>query len=322
MARFAAQLAIVAIVAIATVLAGQESKVHLDEKSKQTLVHGDKEKNVDLFKSQTAEFYMNNPITEKEEQCFSKLKLGQSIDFVIDLAPCPSCDEIDKRLSDSPLGLFMDYTGNYRGPSQAYFDYVRLFIEAITFGLPKPECSHSIIYDKGLMKKFFIRGRSMDSVAMSEVSKTRHSGYEFNDVERNLKTMWPVPTGSKPHIVGATTPKRLSKVLDNNLGRLTYMALWNRDNGLPTVLAGSERSNAIYTVIITDGSSGAKINELTKDFGRTSVIDIGERRFVDRLSWDEMKSLVSVVTLPAPQALPAIIGTIRNSLCWLINKPE
>jgi hypothetical protein len=285
-------------------------KFKMDSKSKEAIL---RDKKFDVFLHKDIEFYMKNPYAAKQRQCFAKLDVSRSINFVLDLASSPSLDEVDKRCANSPTGLFLQYLYSYSprhfSPSKAYFDAIQDFIDAVTFDV-KPQCSHVILYNKEDGRSFYLRGRDLETVDLK--SEAGYSG-DFNDLERNLKTMWPVATKSKPD------DANLRRILKNNLGRMTKLALWNRDNGLPTVLFGSELSKPVYTIVITDGSSGAKITDLTSDLGATTVIDIGENRFADRLTWDEMKQLVSLVSLPAPQSLPMMINSVRTMLCWLIE---
>jgi len=107
----------------------------------------------------------------------------------------------------------------------------------------------------------------------------------------------------------------LAWIVKNNLGRMTKLALWNRDNGLPTVLSSSRRSKPVYSIVLTDGSSGAKLSELVDDLSRTTVIDIGNHRFTDRLSWDEVRRIAGTYALTAPQQLPFMFDSIRMMAC-------
>lgn len=268
------------------------SSFKLDERSKEKLLEKSSE---DVFFKKSFEYFLKNRANELE--CFSKFRPGESLDFVIDLAPCPSMDKVDKMVAESPMAFYLER--HYQTPARAYFSAVQLFIESVTYGL-KPEVTHSIIYDND--RKYFIRGESV------EKDKSRESEHgDFSDVSRNLKTMWPESTNE------VVSP--LSSILENKLGLMTKIALWNRDNGLPTVLRGSKRSKAAYTVVITDGASGAKLSDLTDDLERTTVIDIGNHRFVKNLSWDDMNKLISVYTLPAPQWLAMLIDTTRMAAC-------
>lgn len=281
-----------------------EKTFQLDDKAKKQILL---DKNVDVFLRKNVDYWMKNPIVERELQCYEKMSPDQSIDFVIDLAPSPSMDDVDKRCANSPIGLYLEtYRPRNRSPSKSYFDSVQDFIEAVTCGL-KPEMTYSIIYDNVSNKRFYLRGRANEAVKLYPMG-------DFSDMSRNLRAMWPAPTGSQPD------DAKLSPIISNNLGRLTKLTLWNRNNGLPTVLGDSKDSKSVYTIIISDGSSGAKLSDLTKDIGRTTVIDVGERRFASKMTWDETKSLASLFTLNAPQQLSTVVNTVRNMACWLITK--
>lgn len=245
-------------------------------------------------------FFLNNPVTKSERECFAKFQPGDSIDFVIDLAPSPSLDKVDKMCADSPIGLYLE-SGLPRRHSatRSYFDFLTTFIDVVTYDM-KPEMTHCVLLENG--RKFFIRGRA--------INETVEFGGEFEDKARNLKTIWPVSTKSFPET-------HMAKILVNNLGRMTKLALWNRNNGLPTVLSSTRKSKAFYTVVITDGASGAKIEDLTDDLTRTTVIDIGNHRFVKSLSWDQVRQMPSVLTLTAPQNLMSFSNTVRTMACWL-----
>lgn len=264
------------------------------------------EKKGHVFFEKEIEYFLNNPVTKMDRECFAKLKPGQSIDFIIDISPSPINDKVDKKLAESPIALFLERT--YRTASRAYFGAIQFFIDAVTLDM-KPEVTHSCIYESG--RKFYLRGRRVDDVEMLEKLK---NGGEFTDERRNLKTMWPEPT---KEVVSNLYP-----IVKNNLGRMTKLALWNRDNGVPTVLSSSRRSKPVYTVVITDGSSETKINDLiddVEDWRSVTVIDIGNRRFASKLSWDDMKKFAGVYTLTAPQQLPLMLDTIRNMACKCVE---
>jgi hypothetical protein len=267
------------------------------------------EKKEHLFFKKEIEYFLNNPVTKMDRECFAKLKPGQSIDFVIDIAWSPINDKVDKSLADSPVALFLERT--YRSASRAYFGAIQFFIDAVTLDV-KPEATHSIIVESG--HKFYLRGRRVDDV---ESLKKLKSGGEFTDERRNLKTLWPEPT---KEVVSNLFP-----IVKNNLGRMTKLTLWNRDNGVPTVLFSSRRSKPVYTVLITDGASGDKIDDLiddVEDWRRVTVIDIGNRRFAKKLSWDEIKKFAGVYTLTAPQQLPLMLDTVRNMACECVKNVE
>jgi hypothetical protein len=276
-----------------------KGKFKLDERSKDVLLK-EKVEAPHVVIQKTLEYFLQNPNRIFERECFSKIDSGESIDFVIDLAPSPALDKADRLSAQNPIAYFLDL--KHQTPSPAYFNSIEMFINAVTFQM-KPETTHSIIYDN--RKKYFIRGKLIDAPVTHALNT--ESG-EFVDSKRNLKTMWPVPTKSVPETF-------LHAVLKNNLGRMTKLALWNRDNGLPTVLAASRRSKPIYTIVISDGASGAKLDDLTDDISRTTVIDIGNRRFVKNIDWEDMRQLVSVVTLSAPQQLPTMVDTCRLIAC-------
>jgi hypothetical protein len=245
------------------------------------------------------DYFLKNPVTKSERECFqNKFHPGDSIDFIIDLAPCPSLDKVDKMVAESPIGRYLDHE-RQRTPTRAYFDYLAIFIDLVTYDM-KPELTHTVLYENG--RKFFIRGRYINQTIPYEG--------DFADAMRNLKTLWPVSTKSAPET-------HMAKILVNNLGRMTKLALWNRDNGLPTVLNASRRSKPVYTIVITDGSSGARINDLSDDLSRTSVIDVGNHRFAERLNWDQVRVMPSVFTLSAPQTLLAFANSVRNMACLL-----
>jgi hypothetical protein len=269
---------------------------------RQPIFHLEKE---NVFFEKAVEYFKKSPRTERERQCFEKnLKPGFSVDFVIDVAPSPSSDEIDKLCAESPIGLFLERS--YRSPSKAYFSAIQMFIDTVTLDM-KPEFTHSIIYENG--RKFYLRGRGVDQC--EAIEKLTSKG-DFMDVSRNLKTLWPVCTKE--------VVSKLESIIKNNLGRMTKLALWNRDNGLATVLSSSRRSKPGLVFVITDGSSGAKITDLTDDLSRTIVFDIGNHRFIDRLSWDEVKLIVGTYTLTAPQQLSLMMDTARNMACRVLEQ--
>jgi hypothetical protein len=278
---------------------GSESNIKLSEKTKEKLVFG---KEANVFYEKQMDYFLKSPITLYERECYAKnLKPGLSIDFVIDIAPSPSNDKVDKMVAESPFGLFAE-----RLPisgTRAYLNAIELFIDAVTIDM-KPETTHSIIYEKG--RKFYIRGRDIEDVDSEERLKSRG---EFVDESRNLKTLWPVCTKEGFSVI--------KPIVKNNLGRMTKLALLNRDNGLPIVLAQSRKSKPVYTIVITDGSSGAKIEDLVSDLSTTAIIDVGNRRFVRNMSWDEMRRTVGVFTLMAPQHLPLVRETVRFNACLL-----
>lgn len=267
----------------------------IDARTKEILLK-EKYEHANVFLDKAREFFLENPNRQFERQCFGNFKAGESIDFVIDIAASPELDKVDKLIADSPIAYYLSLW--HTTPSRAYFEAIRAFIDAVTYDM-KPEFTHSIIYDQG--KKYFIRGESIELGAQSKG--------EFIDARRNLKTMWPVPTKSTP------SETFLRSVLKNNLGRMTKLALWNRDNGLATVLNDHRRSKPVYTIVITDGASGAKINYLCDELSRTSVIDLGNRRFANAIDWQDMRRLVSVVTLNAPQQLVGMVDTCRLMAC-------
>jgi hypothetical protein len=253
-------------------------------------------KSEQLLFSKMVDFFLNNPNTKHERECFAKFKAGESVDFVIDLAASPSSDKLDKMLAeDSPVALYLQR--HLRSASSAYRSAVEYFIEKVTYDI-KPELTHSVIVDN--RKKFFLRGQAID--------EEKSDKEEFKDEKRNLNTLWPVRTKSVPETF-------LSKIIKNNLGRLTRLALANRDNGVPTVLRDSRRSKPVYTVVITDGASGAKIHDLTDDLSKTTLIDIGNHRFIKNLSWNELQELASFYTVTAPQQLILMADTIRMTAC-------
>jgi len=252
------------------------------------------------------DYFVKCPVTKFERQCFEeKLRPGDSIDIVIDLAPSPSHDKVDKMCANSPIGLYLEQPKLYHSPTRSYFDMVALFIDIVTFGM-KPESTHVVIYENG--SKFYIRGRAINET----VDVQRWFGGDFSDAQRNLKTMWPSSTKSGPET-------HMAKILVNNLGRMTKLALWNRDNGLPTVLASSRRSKPVFTIVLTDGASGASINDLTDDLSRTTVLDLGNNRFVDRLQWEQVRLMPNVFTVAAPQSLLAFTNSVRNMACLLAS---
>lgn len=254
----------------------------------------------DSFIEEVIDYFMKDPVTKMDKQCFDKLKPGQSIDFIIDLAPSPSKDPVDKFMSEqSPFSKLL-YKG-LRSPSRSYFDAVQTFIDGVTIGMSS-ERTHSLIVDHN--RKYFLKGRNVDDVEM--LSKLKSTG-EFTDVHRNLKTLWPVPTKEGTSYLGSLS--------ENSLGYMTKLTLWNRNNGLPVVLSGIRHSKPIYSIIITDGSSTSKISDLVDDFSRTSLIDIGNRRFVKDIPKDIYSRLLGVYTLTAPQRLPMLIDSIRYIAC-------
>lgn len=250
------------------------------------------------FADKMVDYHLKDPNTKWERECFEKFKKGESVDIVIDIAASPELDNVDKMCAESPAGLFLSHW-RHRSATYSYFKSIRIFIDGLTLDM-KPENTHTVIYDNG--RKFYIRGKHYEE-------EFKDHG-EFADVSRNLKTLWPVDTKSCP-------AEHFKKILFNNLGRMTKLALWNRDNGLPTVLHGSRRSKAFYTIVISDGASGAKIEDLTDDLSRTTVIDIGNHRFIKNLNWEQIRNIVSVVPLTAPQALPTMIDTSRYMACLL-----
>jgi hypothetical protein len=273
------------------------SSFKLDEKSKGELIE---DKAEDVFFAKQLEYFTKNPSTKMDRECFARnLKSGYSIDFVIDIAPSPAMDDIDKVVGESPIALYLQST--FRSASRMYFDSVRFFIEAVTIDM-KPEVTHSVLFEHG--RKFFIRGRDFEDVEWIEKLKSKG---EFTDETRNLKTLWPV--GTKEVLT------RLRPVVKNNLGHLTELCLWNRDNGLPLVLASSRHSKPVYTIVITDGSSDSTLDQLTDDVSRTTVIDIGLRRFANKLKWEDMRRLGGIYTLNSPQQLPLMADSIRNMAC-------
>lgn len=278
-----------------------KGKFKLDDKSKDILLNR-KVESPHVIVEKTIEFFLQNPNRVFERECFEKFKKGESVDFVIDLAPSPTQDKADRLSAQSPIAYFLDL--KHQTPSRAYFNTIEMFIDAVTFQM-KPEMTHSIILNN--RKKFYIRGKSIEEPVTHALNT--ESG-EFVDSSRNLKTMWPVPL-EKP--IPETSV--FHSFLKNSLGRMTKLALWNRNNGLPTVLAASCRSKPVYTIVITDGASGVKLDELTDDLTRTTVIDIGNRRFVKNIEWDDMRKLVSVVSLDAPQQLPTLVDTCRLMIC-------
>jgi len=275
-------------------------KFKLDERTKEILLKEKVEK-PHVVADKIAEFFLKNPNRQFERQCFAKFNPGESVDIVIDLAPSPSEDRTDKLSAQSPIAYYLDL--KHQSPSRAYFNSIQMFIDAVTFDM-KPEATHSIIYEN--KRKFFIRGKLIEQPVTHALGTEEVA--EFADSKRNLKTMWPVSTKSIPDTF-------LHSVIKNNLGRMTKLALWNRDNGLPTVLAATRRSKSIYTIVISDGASGAKLNELTDDVSRTTVIDLGNRRFVKNIAWEDMRQLLGVVTLNAPQQLSTMVETCRLMSC-------
>jgi hypothetical protein len=261
-------------------------------------------KDEQLLFQKVIESYENCPITQKDRKCFSKLKSGQSIDIVIDVAPSPTQDKLDKLSSDSPIGLFWERV--YRKPSRAYFNAIQMFIDIVTLEV-KPEFCHSVIYDVNEKQKLYLRGRSCEDV--EGVKKVESA--EFEDKSRYLRTLW-------PHC-SKQVYSDLYPIVKNNLGRMTKLALWNRDNGLPTVFLSSRPSKPLYTIVITDGWSGASINDLTDDLSRTTVIDIGNRRFVDKLDWNHFRNLAGTFVLTAPQQLSLMTDTVRNMACRFLE---
>jgi hypothetical protein len=257
------------------------------------------------------DYFLKNEVTKKERECFeSNLKLGDSIDFVIDLAPSPSLDQVDKKLAKHPVGLYLEQFRPFHSPSRTYFDFITKFIDIVSYDM-KPELTHSVIFENG--RKFYLRGRAINETI--DVQKAFGGESEFEDAMRNLKTMWPASTKSFPETL-------MAKILVNNLGRMTKLALWNRDNGLPTVLNGSKKSKSVYTIVLTDGSSGATIDQLSDDLSRTTVIDLGNHRFVENLKWEQVRLMPSVFTLTAPQILLAFADSVRNMACLLATNRQ
>lgn len=256
-----------------------------------------------LFINTMLDYVLNDESRKFERECFDNIKSGESIDFVIDIAPSPSQDKLDKMCAESPIAFFMDI--RRQTPSQAYFNMIQAFIDAVTWQV-KPEVTHSVIWHEG--KKFFIRGKEIE--ASTTKSLSTESG-DFSDSSRNLKTLWPVANKEVVSAFGEKQTKKVEGVIMNNLGRMTKLALWNRDNGLPTVLGATRHSKPIFTFVISDGASGAKLSDLTDDLSHTTVIDIGNRRFVKNIDWEDMSRLVNVVTLNAPQQIVKLIDTCR-----------
>jgi hypothetical protein len=290
---------------------GEEEKEHtsktgfkMTEKEKEVLLK-EPVKKPHVYVNAMLDYLLSNENRDLERQCFDKFQSGESVDFVIDIAPSPTQDKWDSMGAESPLAYYLAL--RRESPSQAYFSAIQTFIDAVTYSM-KPEFTHSIIVDHG--RKFFIRGRPIKE----EESVGKTAG-DFSDKARNLKTMWPVPTKEVVSALGSAQTPKIEKVIKNNLGRMTKLALWNRDNGLPTVLEASRRSKPVYTFVITDGSSGTRLNDLTEDLSRTTVIDIGNRRFVKTLGWDEMRRLVNVISLNAPQELSVMVDSCLFLIC-------
>jgi len=261
------------------------------------------------------DYFVKNPVTKRERQCFeSKLSRGDSVDFIIDLAPSPSMDKVDRISANSPIGVFLEknkWSGSTKGTGSTYFDAIQVFIDLVTYGM-KPELTHSIILGEDKRTKFYLRGRFINDTL--DIVKL---GGELGDPVRNLKTMWPASTQSRPD-------NKMSRILSNNLGHMTKLALKNRDNGLPTVLSTISLSKSTYSIVLTDGSSGASLRDLVgHDISRTTVIDLANHRFVDRLKWEEIERIRGgVFTLPAPQTLPSLANSVRTMACWLASNRD
>lgn len=251
------------------------------------------------------DYFLNNPITKFERKCYSdNIRPGDSIDFVIDLAASPSLDQIDTMCANSPIGLFLEQMKPNHNPTRSYFDMIAVFIDVVTYDM-KPERTHTVIYENG--NKYYLRGRAINETI--DLHKM-YGGSDFSDSVRNLKTMFPVSTKSLPDT-------HIAQILVNDLGRMTKLVLRNRDNGVPTVMHAHRRSKPVYTIVLTDGASGASIEDLTDDLSRTTVIDFGNHRFVERLNWDQVRLMPSVLTLTAPQTLMAVSDSVRNMACLL-----
>jgi hypothetical protein len=284
----------------------------LDSSAEERLFgHFNPEEFTSRYADRMIKYFVENPVTLRERECYDKAYTsGYSIDFVLDIAASPSHDKEDVMSATSPIGQYLELFRAGRSPTRSYFDFIVRFIDIVSYGL-KPELAHSVFVSKdetGKVDKFYLRGRLINE--SFDVTKL---GGEFNDAVRNLKTLWPVSTSSKPET-------RMAKILVNNLGRMTKLALWNRDNGLPTVLNAVRHSKPVYTVLITDGSSGLSLQDLVDiksgaDLSRTSVVDIGNHRFVDRLSWEDAVALRGIYTLTSPQTLPAMGNSIRTMAC-------
>jgi hypothetical protein len=276
----------------------KKSLYKIDDFAKQLLLSGRSSET--FFAKRMIDFYEANPETKFQRQCFEEnLHVGdESLDFVIDLDVSPSNDRVDKLLAKSPLASFVQQVD--RTPSRAYFGAVEVFIESVTLEL-KPHLTHTVLLDKETKQKYFIRGRSADE------NLSRQS--EFKDDKRRLTTLWPRPT----KIVSESCIRHIVK---NNLGHTTKMTLWNRNNGVPTVLAATRHTKPFYTIVVTDGSSGAKIKDLTDDLSRTTVIDIGNQRFLKSLSVDELRELGgSYFAFFSPHELIAASDFCRMMAC-------
>jgi len=282
----------------------EEVPFKMDERTKEALLKDKTASKAHVFVDSMVDYVLSNENRQFERECFDKFKPEDSIDFVIDIAPSPDQDKLDKLSAESPVAFYLDL--RRQSPSQAYFTSIQMFIDAITYQM-KPELTHSIIYDHG--RKYYIRGKPIKEESVGEVAG------EFSDKARNLYTMWPVATEEVISGFGFAQTKKLEKIITNNLGRMTKLALWNRDNGLPTVLRASRTSKPVYTFVITDGASGTNLKDLSEDWSRTTVIDIGNRRFAKTLGWEDMRRLVNVVTLTAPQQLPTMIDTCLFLVC-------
>lgn len=282
----------------------KEGGVKMSERTKEDLLKEKSPLKTHAFVDALVDFVLNDENREFERQCFEKIKPSESVDFVIDIAPSPDQDKLDKLSAESPLAYYLDF--RRQSPSQAYFTSIQMFIDAITYQM-KPESTHSIIVDHG--RKYYIRGKPVKEEPAGEVAG------DFSDKARNLYTMWPVNTKEVISGYGAAQTKKLESIITNNLGRMTKLALWNRDNGLPTVLGASRHSKPVYTFVITDGASGTPLERLSGDWSRTTVIDIGNRRFAKTLRWEDMRRLVNVVTLSAPQELSTMTDTCLFLVC-------
>ena len=246
-----------------------------------------------------AKSFANDQNLALEKFVFANMRPGTTVDFVVDLNFCPNSDKNDVDAANSPLNpLFLGALKNPIDVSATYWQSVSIFIDLVTISL-KPSQTYLILVDNG--QKFYVRGRAINQTTPLEDTVT------LADPATGARALWPHMTGYD----GEVWHQNKRNIFNNNLGRMARMALEARDNGLPLVLKDSRRETPTFTIIITDGSAKTPAYLLSNDPTRTMIIDIGGRRYAQKLPFEQTARYAAVLTLDSPQSLPLMANTAR-----------
>ena len=253
------------------------------------------------------QFYTEEPYSEMDRQCFERLAEGVSIDVIIDIANSPELDEFDKMSAKMPPSeaapgadddyLDFAYEDDAKTTADVFFDSINLFLDMLQVDID-PSRLFVVLIDKG--QKYYLSGK--------KINRTRSSTPPPAMRDSDCIPRHTVAVRSRPDDIQMTS-----------LGSLTRLALQARDSGLPIVLRNTKSSQTLYSVLITDGSSGLPAMFLSQDRSKTTIIDIGKRRFLSRVNYSSLMQYAGIITLQHPQQLSSTVGTVRFTACKVVE---